>query len=135
VKQAPFGLALSGAELSMKLWQLVSIMRENDKVEAIKTVALSKPQWQEFAAWLENWDALVDSQDRTKLDYLVPDDLVLSALARTDLVCFVSNDGVMRSRRFSPDDASIPVAEAYRRYGGDALEETFEYDSIAVPSV
>jgi len=110
-------------------------MRQNNKVDAIRTVALSKPQWQEFAAWLENWEALVGSHDRTKLDYLVPDDLVLSALARTDLVCFVSNDGVMRSRRFSPDDASIPVAEAYRRYGGDALEETFEYGSIAVPSV
>ncbi len=119
----------------MKLWQLVSVMKQNNKLEAIKTVALSKPQWQEFAAWLENWEALVDSQDRTKLDYLVPDDLVLSALARTDLVCFVSNDGVMRSRRFSPDDMSIPVAEAYRRYGGDALEETFEYGSFTVPSV
>src|SRR5260370_42716186 len=107
-------------------------MKQNNKLEAIKTVALSKPQWQEFAAWLENWEVLVDSQDRTKLDYLVPDDPVLSALARRALVCFVSNDGVMRSRGFSPDDMSIPVAEAYRRYGGDALEETFEYGSFTV---
>ena len=87
----------------MKLWQLFSVMLQDNKVEAIKTVALSKPQWREFAAWLENWKALVDSQDRTKLDYLLPDDLVLDALARMDLVCFVSNNGVMRSWRFSPD--------------------------------
>src|SRR5260370_28314808 len=109
-------------------------MKQNNKVEAIKTVDLSKPKWQEFAAWLENWEALVDSQDRTKLDYLVPDDLVLSALARTDLVCFVSNDGVMRSRRFSPDDMSIPVAEAYRRYGGGALAGAFAIGSFYRPS-
>src|SRR5258708_15735593 len=102
-------------------------MKQNNKLEAIKTVALSKPQWQEFAAWLENWEALVDSQDRTKLDYLVPDDLVLSALARTDLVCFVSNDGVMRSRRFSPDDMSIPAPEAYRPYGRPALDAHLLY--------
>jgi hypothetical protein len=95
-------------------------------------VALSTPQWQEFAVWLENWNALVDGQDRLKLDYLLPDDLVRGALARTDLVCFLSNDGVMRSRRLSPDDRPIPVAEAYRRYGGDALEQAFEYGSIAV---
>src|SRR5260370_34128463 len=100
-------------------------MKQNNKLEAIKTVALSKPQWQEFAAWLENWEALVDSQDRTKLDYLVPDDLVLSALARTDLVCFVSNDGVMRSRRVSPDDISIPVAGGYPRYGGGTFGGDF----------
>src|SRR5260370_13475651 len=108
-------------------------MKQNNKVEAIKTVALSKPQWQEFAAWLENWEALVDSQDRTKLDYLVPDDLVLSALARTDLVCFVSNDGVMTSRRFSPGDMSIPVPEAYRRYGGHRFEGASNTAPLPVP--
>src|SRR5260370_36578314 len=97
-------------------------MKQNNKLEAIKTVALSKPQWQEFAAWLENWEASVDSQDRTKLDYLVPDDLVLSALARTDLVCFVSNDGVMRSRRFSPHDIPMPAAAGCHRYAAARVE-------------
>src|SRR5260370_37397657 len=106
-------------------------MKQNNKLEAIKTVALSKPQWQEFAAWLENWEALVDSQDRTKLDYLVPDDLVLSALARTDLVCFVSNVGVMRSRRFFPHGMSIPGPEAYRRDAGDIFVAAFRYRSFS----
>jgi len=118
----------------MKLWQLVSVMTQNNSIEAIKSVASSKPQWREFAAWLGNWDALVDTQDRAKLDYVLPDDLVLSVLERSDLLCFLSNNGVMRSWRFSPVDVSISLAEAYRRYGGDALEQAFEYGSIAVPT-
>jgi hypothetical protein len=119
----------------MKFWQLVSVMRVDSEFEAIKTVASSKPEWQQFAVWLENWKALVDTQDRGKLDYVLPEDLVLSALARSHLVCFLSNNGIMRSRRFSPDDVSISLPEAYRRYGGDALEDTFEKGSIAVPTV
>jgi hypothetical protein len=50
----------------------------------------SKSEWQEFAAWLNNWDALVDTQDRTKSDYVVPEDLVLSALAHSQRMCFLS---------------------------------------------
>jgi hypothetical protein len=119
----------------MKLWQLTSIMREKGEFEAIKTVALSKPEWQEFAVWLQDLHALVVTQDRVKLDYILPEDLVLDALTRTDRSCFLSNDGrIMRSYRSSPDDESIPLAEAYRRYGGHALEEAFEFGSIAVPT-
>jgi hypothetical protein len=50
-------------------------------------------------------------------------------------MCYLSNDEIMRSRRASPDDVPISLAEAYRRYGGDALADTFEYGSIAVPTV
>lgn len=119
----------------MKLWQLVSVMSQNNHIGAIKSVASSKPQWLEFAAWLEDWDALVDTQDRAKLDYVLPEDLVLSVLERSDLPCFLSNNCVMRSWRFSPIDVSISLAEAYRRYGGDVLEQAFEHGSIAVPTV
>lgn len=116
----------------MKYWQLVSVMREDNEFEAIKTGVSSKPQRQDFAAWLENWDALVDTQDRAKLDYVLPADLVLSALAHSKRMCFLCNDGIMRWRPVSPDDVPISLAEAYRRYGGDALEDTFEYGSVAV---
>jgi hypothetical protein len=119
----------------MKFWQLVSVMRVDNEREALKAVVSSKPAWQEFAGWLENWKALVDTQDRAKLDYVLPEDLVLSALAHSKRMCFLSNDETMRSRRASPDDVPISLAEAYRRYGGDALEDTFEYGSIAVPTV
>jgi hypothetical protein len=119
----------------MKFWQLVSVMRVDNEREALKTVVSSKPEWQEFAAWLEKWKALVDTQDRGKLDYVLPEDLVLSALAHSKQLCFLSGDGVMRSRRFEPNDVPISLAEAYRRYGGDALEDAFEYGSIAVPTV
>jgi hypothetical protein len=37
-------------------------MREDNEFAAINTVVSSKPQWQTFAASLENWDALVDTQ-------------------------------------------------------------------------
>jgi hypothetical protein len=63
---------------------------------------------------LENWKALVETQDRPKLDEVLPEALVLGGVARSDLVCFLSNDGVMRSWRLSPVDVSIPVAKAYR---------------------
>jgi len=119
----------------MKLWQLVSVMRQNDNVEAIESVASSKPQWQEFAACLENWNALVDTQERAKLDYVLPEDVVLSVLERSELRCFLSHNRVMRSWQFSPVDASISLADAYRRYGGNALEEAFECGSIAMPTM
>lgn len=44
-------------------------------IEAIKTVVSSKPEWHEFAVWLENSKALVDTK-RGKLDYVLPEDLV-----------------------------------------------------------
>jgi hypothetical protein len=119
----------------MEFWQLVSVMRVDNERKAPKTVVSSKPEWQEFAGWLENWKTLVEIQDRAKLDYVLPEDLVLSALGHSKQMCFLSNAGIMRSRRASPDDVPVSLAEAYRRYGGDALEDTFEYGSIAVPTV
>jgi hypothetical protein len=72
-----------------------------------------------------NWKALVNTQNRGKLDYVLPEDLVLSALAHSKRLYFLFNDGIMRSRRASPEDVPISLAEAYRRFGGDALEDTF----------
>jgi hypothetical protein len=70
----------------MKYWQLVSVMREDNEFEAIKTVVSSKPQWQEFAAWLENDAALVKTQDRAKLDYVLPEDLVRTRSLEADVL-------------------------------------------------
>jgi hypothetical protein len=106
----------------MKYWQLVSVLREDNEFGAIKTVVSSKPHWQEFAAWLENDAALVNTQDRAKSGYVLPEDLVLSALAHSKRMCFLSNDGTMGSRRASPDDVPLSPAEAHRRYGGDGLQ-------------
>jgi hypothetical protein len=60
-------------------------MGQDNKSEAINTVVSSKPQQQEFAAWIENCDAPGDTQARAKLDYVLPEDLVLPALADADV--------------------------------------------------
>jgi len=114
----------------MKFWQLVGTATR----EVVKTIALSEPSWSEFADWIAQFDALVRSQDRKKLDYLMPDELVTRALDQSGLVCFLSKNGWLRSWRMSPEDSELSATEAYRRYGGEVVERVFDNGVSAVSS-
>jgi hypothetical protein len=114
----------------MKLWQLVSIMP--DDTPLLQSIASSQENWKQFVIWFEDFGRLVEVQDRSKLDYVLPDGLVRLALARSEKVCFLSKDGWLRSWRMSPDDELLSALEVYQRYGGDVLEDVFEKGVVGV---
>ena len=113
----------------MKLWQLTSVIRN---VEVMKIAAQSNQNWHEFVTWLENWATVVDTQDRAKLDYELPDLFVQTVLANSNLQCHLSEDGWLRFRKNSPDDQQITALQAFNRFGGRALEEAYEKGSAKV---
>jgi hypothetical protein len=114
----------------MKLWQLMSIM-DGEKA-LLRSIASSQTGWGQFVTWIDDFENLVRAQDRSKLDYVLPDDMVRLALARSEKACFLDMDGWLRSRRMSPDDVLLPVLEIYQRFGGDLLEEVFDKGAVAV---
>ena len=114
----------------MKFWQLVSTTDHN--IDLIKAIASSNQNWSEFANWLNQYEALVRTQDRKKLDCVIPDAFVMRVLDQSELVCFLSKDGWLRAWRMSPEDMSISATEAYKRYGGDIIERVFNNGVSAV---
>jgi hypothetical protein len=117
-------------EAQMKLWQLVSVMGNNTQL--IQTAVSHRADWQFIVEWLTQYPVLVDTQDRVRLDYELPDEFVRVVLARSDLKCYLSNDGWLRSWKMSSDDKVVTAFDAFIRYGGHALEEACEKGSIEV---
>ena len=113
----------------MKYWQLTSVVADPD---LIKSVAQTNPDWHIFLSWVANESSIIDTQDREKLDYELPDNFVRSVLVRADLICYLSNDGWLRSYQMSPDDKVLTALEAFIKYGGTALEEACEYGCVGV---
>ncbi len=114
----------------MKLWQLMAIM-DGDKA-LLQSIASSQSSWRQFGIWIDDFEKLVREQDRSKLDYVLPDDMVRLALVRSEKVCFLDMDGWLRSWRMSPDDVMLTALEVYQRFGCDVLEEIFEKGGVAV---
>jgi len=114
----------------MKLWQLVSVMNRN--IPVILTTASAHAEWRFVAEWLAQYDTIVDTQDRAKLDHELADHLVRITLGNSDLKCYLSNDGWLRSWRMSQDDKLLSALEAFDKYGGVALEEACEKGSVEV---
>jgi hypothetical protein len=113
----------------MKYWQLRSVVRN---VEPFRSVAESNRDWQEFLIWLKNEASIVQSQDRAKLDYQLPDLFVKTVLAQSDLTCYVSHDGWLRSYKTSPEDEVVTVLDAFNRFGADKLEEAWEKGCVDI---
>ncbi len=114
----------------MKLWQLASIARENGAL--MERVALTRKEWKKFGEWCEHFNEFVKTQDREKLDYVLPDDYVVAVLAASDIKCFRSEDGWIRSWQLSPGDLPLTAVEVYRKFGGSVLEAIFESGSVHV---
>jgi hypothetical protein len=105
-------------------------MRDNTAL--LQSIASSQENWKQFVIWFEDFGKLVHAQDRSKLDYELPDGMVRLALAHSEEVCFLSKDGWLRSWRMSPDDELLPALEVYQRYGGDVLEDVFEKGVVRI---
>lgn len=114
----------------MKLWQLVSIVDNNTAM--LQSIASSRENWRHLGLWFGNFGQLVQAQDRSKLDYEIPESFVRLVLSRSQKVCFLSKDGWLRSWQMSPDDELMPALDAYQKYGGEVLERVYENGAVAV---
>jgi len=114
----------------MKLWQLVAIMDKD--VQRVQAIALSNAEWHQFATWLGDDTALVQTQDRAKLDAELPISLVQTAMATIDTQFYLSKNGVIQSKPTSREDEVLSAMEVVARHGADVLEEVCEYGSASV---
>jgi len=110
----------------------------------MSSVAYGNPDWAQFGEWHNEFERMRDEQvrrrrdgmkpelmklDRTKLDYILPEDYVFTVLFMVNDKYFRSADGWIRCVRYSPDDEIMSATEVYAKYGAALLESTIEYGS------
>jgi hypothetical protein len=106
------------------LWQLFSVARIDAGL--IGRVAASRPSWKLYELAAENFDGLVQTQNRAVLDAIVEHEFVVAVLGQLQSNLYLSSNGWLRSRRSDVSDQEISVLEAYERYGGTVVEEVYE---------
>ena len=112
----------------MKLWELVSVCRGRHREALIS--ALSSGPWSSERDDVERFDELVESQDRERLDRMVPEALVEAVVARLDYQ-FSVVDSTLRIA--SADSREIlSAAEVGKRYGYSIIEEVLERGSATI---
>jgi len=114
----------------MKFWQLLSIMR--GELNILRELASKQAQWKYILEWISDEDRILRSQDRAKLDHILPLEYVRAALKRSNLAFYLSKGHILRSRRQSYFDKKLSALEAFDRFGANALEEALEYGSTTV---
>lgn len=112
----------------MKFWELRSICR--DKPKTLKKV-FSQKKWRMYAEWNNDIAQLVQTQDREKLDAILPDELVEQVLNKHPGVLYLYG-GHLRSYRFNRNEHKISYLKAFQKYGGTAVEDTLEKGSFKV---
>jgi hypothetical protein len=113
----------------MRVWQLDAITRSDPGL--IVRVAASRPAWKRYESIYNKrrYHELVATRDRPVLDSLVEHDFALEVLEHFREVMYLSPGGRLRSYRFGPEDAELPVWVAFERYGGEVVEDAFEKGS------
>lgn len=113
----------------MKFWQLISVCRDMGALES----TLKNAQPSKYYQWLRDLDEICKLQDRTKLDAMLPGDLVSKALsASPGMVYFCEADRTLRSYSFAKNEQKMSYVEAWRNFGSTALEEALEKGSFRV---
>lgn len=117
----------------MKFWQLVAMFRPNlDRLSML----LTDSRWEQYRAWLQDYDSIVRQQRREILDGIIPDDLCRSALQTVGLRFYIKNKNVYL---YTPESCGevpaqlLTATEVYDRWGPNAIEEILEYSSIQLP--
>jgi hypothetical protein len=103
-----------------------------DEKDIVRRTAAKKPDWRYVVEWFDDEDRIIRSQEREKLDHVLPVALVRAALAKSKLKFYLSNTKILRSRRHSFFDKKLTALDAFDRFGGDAMEEALEYGSFSV---
>ena len=114
----------------MKLWELVSVCRGRHREALIS--ALSSGPWSSERDDVERFDELVESQDRERLDRMVPEALVEAVVARLDYQFSVVDSTLRIASADSRDILSAP--EVGKRYGYSIIEEVLERGSATIAS-
>jgi hypothetical protein len=102
------------------------------KSEVARVVARRKREWRYIAEWLDDYGAIAASRDRTKLDFVLPDNFLRAVFRKIKIKFYLGRDGWLRSRRHSFWDKTLSAVRAFERFGGDAMEEALEYGSFQV---
>ena len=113
----------------MKFWQLDSIFRA-DKSALQKL--LSVPEWAVYLKWFNEIAQHVESQNRSILDAVIPEQLIVSAMTRCDYRFRVEN-GFLRRTPNQCEDA-MSATDVHGRHGAAAIEELLEKGSFPVPN-
>jgi hypothetical protein len=114
----------------VKFWELTSVCRAEPSL--LERLA-DKPEWTVYLDWYRNVDQIVTEQDQSKLDAEMPDDACLHVLSASQTKYYLSG-GYLRFRRFSPSDRALSAVDAFKLYGGSALEDAREYGLVEVPA-
>jgi len=61
----------------MRFWKLVSVL--GGKTDGAIEAASRNEEWMKFAEWMDDFTQIVNSQDRAKLDFELPDAFVRNA--------------------------------------------------------
>jgi hypothetical protein len=118
----------------MKFWELTSILSgEKGPLEA----TLKMKRWRKYDEWYQNFPQLVREQDRVKLDAILPESLVKTALREANLKYYVDeisdpSGTILRSRRANDKDIELSALPAYEKYGAVAIEDALEKGSTKV---
>jgi len=120
----------STKRVSMKLWQLFSVLR--GEIEILRKQAMSRSEWHYLVDVIDNWTDLVDRQDRSILDLPPPVEFVEACLKGSNKSLYLSRDGILRMARRSIFDKKLGVGDAARKFGLSSVEEAFEFGSISV---
>jgi len=116
----------------MKFWELVSIF-SNDKKTLVSV--LKRARWTQYSEWLSDYPTIVGRQDRTILDFPLPDELCREVLSLSP-ERYQLRDGQLTSvssRSARSADVTMSAVEAFDRFGGSALEEVSEKGCSIVP--
>ncbi|MCE9556839.1 MAG: hypothetical protein K8T91_26120 [Planctomycetes bacterium] len=116
----------------MKFWQLVSIFRDDEST--LKQLFMN-PEWKQYLDWYNGYDGHVFKQNRQILDAEVSPSLAENAMRQCKLK-FVVWEGYLKmcdpKKKLPPD--ALDAIDVFKRYGGDAIEDTLEYGSFRLPS-
>jgi hypothetical protein len=114
----------------MKLWQLVSIAREDAKL--VSRIASNRVKWKKYATLIADFDGYVKVQNRDVLDMPVDRDFSLEVLGSIKRKFYLSVDNKLRTRQVDTTDCVISFRDSFVLFGADALESACEYGSEQV---
>lgn len=127
---------MKGKGEEVKFWELVSVC-SSSKHRNILASELSNIADKRFHSWLLDFDNLVKSQERSKLDAEVPLDVCNLVFGKFDET-YVQVDGTIRKQQSNiPFDRSkakfLSISDIFSKFGGKAICEIEEYGSYKLP--
>ena len=110
----------------MKFWELYSICRQH---EHLFEQALTESENKLYLKWLQDIENICKTQQRDKLDAILPESICISTLSKYPERLYESSDRI-RSYKFNEEDIECSYIEIYQKYGGAFLEEVLEKGSM-----